>query len=87
MNKKINWKIRFSNPVFIAQLVMAVLLPIVAYNNIELADLTTWSGLIKLLVGTVSNPFLLAVVANSVYGAITDPTTKGFKDSERILNK
>lgn len=83
----INWKVRFKNPVFVAQLVMAIILPIVAYNQITVEDLTTWGGLIKLLVGAVSNPFLLAVVINSIYGAINDPTVKGIKDSELTLKK
>lgn len=85
--KKINWKVRFTNPVFIANLVMAILFPIVAYNNIEMSDLTTWNGLGKLLLGAISNPFLLATVANSVFGLLNDPTTSGITDSERVLNK
>lgn len=85
--KKINWGVRFSNPVFVANLVMAIILPIVAYNQITIEDLTTWDGLVNLLIGAISNPFLLAVVVNSVYASIIDPTTDGLKDSKRTLNK
>lgn len=38
---KINWKVRFKNPVFIAQLVMSVLVPILAYMGLTVEDLTT----------------------------------------------
>lgn len=81
----INFKVRFRNPVFIAQLVLAVLTPILAYAGLTVADLTTWEALGDLLLGALSNPYVLGLVIVSVFNAVTDPTTAGVKDSERAM--
>ena len=85
--KKINWKLSFSNPMFIAQLVLSVLVPILSYIGLTVEDLTTWGKLFEVLVQAVSNPYCLALVLISVYNTIVDPTTKGIGDSEHALNK
>ena len=41
----INWKVRFKNPMFYAQLIIAVLTPILAYMGITAQDLTSWTAL------------------------------------------
>ena len=82
---KINWKVRFKNPVFIAQLVLAILTPILAYAGITADQLTSWPALGELLLGAISNPYVLALVVVSVWNCVTDPTTSGVKDSEKAL--
>ncbi len=81
----INYKVRFKNPVFIGQLVLSVLLPIVAYLGLNLSDLTTWGALGNVLLQAISNPYVLGLVIVSVFNALTDPTTKGIGDSDRAL--
>lgn len=81
----INYKVRFKNPVFIAQLILAVLTPILAYAGLTMQDLTTWKALGELLIGAISNPYVLGLVVVSVFNAVTDPTTEGIKDSERAM--
>ena len=81
----INYKVRFRNPVFIAQLILAVLTPILAYAGLTMQDLTTWKALGDLLLGAAKNPYVLSLVVVSVFNAVTDPTTAGVKDSERAL--
>ena len=81
----INIKVRFRNPVFIAQLILAVLTPILAYAGLTMQDLTTWRALGDLLLGAVKNPYVLSLVVVSVFNAVTDPTTSGITDSERAL--
>lgn len=81
----INIKVRFRNPVFIAQLILAVLTPILAYAGLTMQDLTTWKALGDLLLSAVKNPYVLSLVVVSVFNAVTDPTTAGVKDSERAL--
>ena len=78
-----NWKVRFKNPVFLAQLVLAVLTPVLAYMGLTAQDLTSWPKLGEVLLAAVSNPYVLSLVAISVWNAVNDPTTKGIKDSER----
>ena len=82
---KINWKVRFKNPLFIAQMILAVLTPILAYAGLTVKDLTTWQALGDLLMGALSNPYVLGLVVVSVFNAVTDPTTSGVTDSEQAL--
>ena len=81
----INFKVRFRNPIFIAQLILAVLTPILAYAGLTMQDLTTWGALGQLLLGAISNPYVLGLVIVSVFNAVTDPTTSGINDSERAM--
>lgn len=80
-----NWKVRFKNPLFIAQMILAVLTPILAYAGLTIKDLTTWQALGDLLMGALSNPYVLGLVVVSVFNAVTDPTTSGVKDSDQAL--
>lgn len=82
---KINWKIRFANPVFIAQIILAILTPILAYAGITASDITTWPALVNLLKMALMNPYVLGLVLVSVWNAINDPTTVGVSDSKAAL--
>jgi len=82
---KINWKVRLNNPLFYTQVVLAILLPILAYMGLTLQDLTTWFELGKVLLNAVSNPYVLGLVVVSVYNAVSDPTTKGISDSKQAM--
>lgn len=81
----INWKVRLKNPMFWAQLVLSVLMPILAYLGLTAEDLSSWTALGTVLIKAVSSPYILGLVVVSVYNAITDPTTSGFTDSKRAL--
>lgn len=83
---KINLKVRFKNPVFIAQLILAIFTPILAYAGITAQDLTTWNALGALIISAFRNPYVLSLVAISVWNALNDPTTIGVNDSERALS-
>lgn len=83
---KINWKVRFKNPVFIGQLVLAIFVPILAYMGLTLEDLTTWGAVGDVLFEAIRNPYVLALVVVSVYNSITDPTVAGLSDSKQALN-
>lgn len=78
----INWKVRFKNPLFIAQLLLAILTPILAYAGLTAQDLTTWAKLVELILGAIRNPYVLSLVVVSVWNAVNDPTTSGAGDSE-----
>lgn len=87
MKKKINWQIRFQNPLFIAQLLMAIIVPLIGYVGITIQDITTWGKLFDVLYQAVMNPYCLGLIVVSVYNTVIDPTTKGMSDSDRVLNK
>ena len=82
---KINFKVRFKNPVFIIQLIMAIFTPILAYAGLTVQDLTTWKAIGDLIVSAFSNPYVIGLVCISVWNAINDPTTKGICDSVNAL--
>lgn len=81
----INWKVRFKNPVFIAQLIMAVLLPILTYFGLTVEDMDSWAKLGKTLLEAISNPYVVGLVVVSVWNAVNDPTTQGVSDSIKAM--
>lgn len=82
---KINWKVRFKNPVFWAELAAAFLLPILTHMGLNWEDITTWAELGNVFVTAFQNPTIMVAVAVSVWNAVNDPTTKGVSDSEQAL--
>ncbi len=81
----INWKIRFKNPAFYVQIIIAIVTPILAYMGLTAQDITTWAALGNMLLQAVSNPYVLVLVAGSVYNAVVDPTSTGITDSKTAL--
>ena len=79
----INWKIRLKNPVFIAQLLLAIFTPILAYAGLTAQDMTSWATVGKLILDAINNPYVLGLVVVSFWNSINDPTTPGVIDSER----
>ncbi len=82
---KINWKVRFKNPVFIANLLLAIVVPILAYFGLKWEEMTTWVALGNIFVEAVKNPVVVVSVIISVWNAVNDPTTAGLGDSSQAL--
>ena len=82
---KLNLKVRFKNPVFWVQIALSILLPIMTYYGLTPQDITTWEKLGTMIWNALQNPYVLAMVAGSVWNALTDPTTEGLGDSARAL--
>lgn len=82
---RINWKVRFKNPHFWVQVVLAVVTPVLAYFGLTGADMTTWECVWNTFVSAIMNPYVCVLVLASVWNAIQDPTTKGICDSEETL--
>ena len=80
-----NIKVRVKNPVFWVQILLSILTPILAYAGLTAQDLTTWDKLWEVLIMALSNPYVLGIVALSVWNALNDPTTKGITDSKRAM--
>ena len=80
-----NIKVRVKNPVFWVQILLSILTPILAYAGLTTQDLTTWAKLGEVLIMALSNPYVLGIVALSVWNALNDPTTKGITDSKRAM--
>ena len=82
---KINWTVRIKNPVFWAELLSAIILPILAHLGMNWEDMTTWAALAETLLSAIQNPVIVVAVIVSVWNAITDPTTAGLSDSAQAL--
>lgn len=83
---KINWKVRFKNPVFWFNLAAAIVLPILAYLGLNWDDMTNWAALGNALLSAVKSPAILVSVLVSVWNLINDPTTAGLSDSKNALS-
>ena len=81
----VNLKIRFKNPSFWFQLATAFIMPILTYFGSLWRDMTSWPALGNLLFEAIKNPVVVVAVLISVWNVLTDPTTKGFADSEDVL--
>lgn len=84
---KINWKVRFNkeNILFITQVIISVVIPILTYFGLQASDLTTWSKVWESFVQAISNPYVVVMALVSLFNAITDPTTRGIGDSTTAL--
>lgn len=82
---KINWTVRFKNPVFIFQVVLSILVPILAYFGLTFDQLTSWPTLFELIIEAVKNPYVVGLIIISVWNAINDPTVAGIGDSKQAL--
>lgn len=84
---QINWRIRFRNPVFLAQLACAIVLPLVVGMGAEWSDMTTWAALGSTIAAALGNPVVVVSMLTSVWACITDPTTSGLSDSKSALER
>ena len=80
-----NLKVRFKNPIFIAQIILAILTPILAYAGLTMQDLTSWIVLGNVLLNAIKNPYVLGLIVISIWNALNDPTTAGLKDSKQAM--
>lgn len=83
---KINFMVRFKNPVFWVNLAAAIFLPILTYMGINIGEITTWGILFDIISEAYKNPAIIASAIISVWNLITDPTTPGISDSKRALS-
>lgn len=83
--EKINWLVRFKNPLFWAQVAGAVMSPILVGLGLQWEDMTSWQALWDALVRAVCNPVIVVAMVLSLWNAITDPTTQGLGDSAQAL--
>lgn len=85
----IDWKARCKSAVFWAQLVLAVLMPILTYFGLNGSDVTTWQILGETLLNAVSNPYVCALVIVNVWQTVNNPTTPWLTDNngKNAINK
>lgn len=82
---KINWSIRWKNPLWWAEVLTALFAPILAHAGMGWEQVTSWGALGGLLVNAIQNPVAVVAVVVAVFNACTDPTTPGIGDSDRAM--
>ena len=82
----ISLDVRLQNPQYWFMLAIAVITPIVSYFGLNVSDITSWGVLIDMIGQAIMIPYLLVLVIVNVYNATVDGTTRGFKDSQMMLN-
>ena len=82
---KINWKVRFKNPLFYAALILAIVAPIGVSFGVHLEDLTTWLMVLDIAKKAILTPHLVITVFIAVVAFLIDPTTRGLKDSPQAM--
>ena len=81
----INWRVRLHNPTWWAQVVCAVVLPLVCGVGAQWTEMTTWATLGQTLLAALGNPVVVVAMLVQLWTAVTDPTTKGTGDSEQAM--
>ena len=76
-----NWKVRIKN----WRWYLGILATILASIGATPEMFTSWSIVGQKLYEVISNPFLLGCVVIAIVGQCVDPTTDGFKDSNRAM--
>lgn len=84
---QINWRIRFKNPLFIAQLACAIVMPLIIGAGATWEEMTTFPTLFETIAAGLSNPVVVVAMLTSVWACITDPTTSGTSDSVSALQR
>jgi len=81
----INWTVRVNNPMWWAQVVCAIVLPLIIGVGAEWTDMTSWGTLVSTLLQAIQNPVVVVSMIASLWTAVTDPTTKGVGDSTQAM--
>ena len=81
----INWKVRIKNPLFWAQVAVAILSPVLVGLGLQWDQMNTWPALGEALWRAVQTPVIVVSVVGSLWTCITDPTTAGLGDSKEAL--
>lgn len=84
LKTKIDWKARLKNPIFWAQIAMAIGTPILVGLGLNWSDMTSWAIFWQTFLDAIKNPVIVGAIIVSVWTAITNPTTKGLGDGEPI---
>lgn len=74
------WKCRIKNPIFWANTILSILTPILAYYGLSAEQLDTWGEVFGLFWRAIQNPYVVSLIAVSLWNNIFNPTTNGIKD-------
>lgn len=81
----INWSVRVNNPVWWAEVIASIVVPLIVGVGMSWDDMTSWATLGQALVTAVGNPVVVVSMLVSLWNTITDPTTAGVGDSKTAM--
>ena len=81
----INWTVRINNPLWWAQIVASIVLPLIVGVGCAWEDMTSWATLGSVLLKAIQNPVVVVSMLVSLWNTVTDPTTAGVGDSEQAM--
>lgn len=81
-----NLKVRLNNPTAIAQMVVAVFLPVLIYLGIDWQSLNKWGSVGHALLDIISNPVAVVLIIVNLYTAMIDGTSTGLSDSAQAMS-
>lgn len=81
----INWSVRVKNPVWWAEVIASIVIPLIVGIGMSWDDMTSWATLGQALVTAVGNPVVVVSMMVSLWNTITDPTTAGVGDSKTAM--
>ena len=80
-----NIKLRLKNPTWWFQIIATIVLTMLAGIGMNWEQMTTWSAIGDAIIMAIQNPVVVVAVLMAIFNSMTDPTTRGIKDSERAL--
>ena len=81
-----NLRVRMKNPIFWAQIAVAVISPILVGLGLQWQNMTSWGTLFEAILKALENPIIVVAIVGSVWTALTDPTTQGLGDTIQVLS-
>lgn len=81
----INWTVRMRNPLWWAEVIASIVLPLIVGVGFAWEDMTSWQTLGSVLLRAIQNPVVVVSMIVSLWNAINDPTTAGVGDSAEAL--
>ena len=82
---QINWLVRIRNPMWWVQVVASIVMPLIVGMGSNWEAMTSWPLLGSTILSALQNQVGVMTMLVSLWGAITDPTTKGFGDSSLAM--
>lgn len=81
----INWSVRVKNPVWWAEVIASIVVPLIVGIGMSWDDMTSWVTLGQVLATAMGNPVVVVSMLVSLWNTITDPTTAGVGDSKTAM--
>lgn len=76
----INWKIRVRNPLFWAQVGVAIISPILVGLGLQWQDMTTWAALGQAIVRAIENPVIVLSIMVRYLNSIKEEEAEAIEE-------